>query len=77
MAVAFSIPIMTVSIHFPLLQAATAVTHAAAYADGPRLLADVGGTNARFALESAPGQIGFIAVLPCTGYPTLAAALQA
>ena len=43
----------------------------------PRLLADVGGTNARFALESAPGQIGFIDVLPCAGYPTLAAALQA
>ena len=77
MAVAFSIPIMTVSIHVSLPQAATAVTHAAAYADGPRLLADVGGTNARFALESAPGQIGFIDVLPCAGYPTLAAALQA
>ncbi len=27
------------------------------FADGPRLLADVGGTNARFALETAPGAI--------------------
>ena len=42
---------------------------------GPRLLADVGGTNARFALETAPGQIVAIDVLPCADYPTLAAAL--
>jgi glucokinase len=26
-----------------------------AYADGPRLLADIGATHARFALETAPG----------------------
>ncbi|GGX99945.1 glucokinase [Massilia dura] len=44
---------------------------------GPRLLADVGGTNARFALESAPGQVSHIHVLPGAGYPTLAAALKA
>ncbi|KQQ47104.1 glucokinase [Duganella sp. Leaf126] len=44
---------------------------------GPRLLADVGGTNARFALETAPGQIVAIDVLPCVEYPTLAAALLA
>jgi glucokinase len=31
----------------------------------PRLLADIGGTNARFALETAPGRIGLIEVLPC------------
>ncbi len=49
----------------------------AAYTDGPRLLADVGGTNARFALESAPGQIGLIEVLPCAGYATLADAVRA
>lgn len=42
---------------------------------GPRLLADVGGTNARFALETAPGKIVAIDVLPCADYPTLAAAL--
>ena len=48
-----------------------------AYADGPRLLADVGGTNARFALEVAAGQIGQVEVLPCADYPSLAAALKA
>ncbi|MET0267192.1 MAG: glucokinase [Duganella sp.] len=47
----------------------------AGFAGGPRLLADVGGTNARFALETAPGQIVAIEVLPCAEYPTLAAAL--
>ena len=65
---------MTVSIPFPP-QSGTAT--ADSHADWPRLLADVGGTNARFALESAPGQIGCIDVLPCADYPTLAAALQA
>jgi glucokinase len=73
LVVAISIPIMTVSLHATILSAVAAV----AYADGPRLLADVGGTNARFALESAPGHIGFIDVLPCAGYPTLGAALRA
>ena len=48
-----------------------------AYADGPRLLADIGGTNARFALELAPGSIDAIEVLPCDAYPTLADALRA
>ena len=47
------------------------------FADGARLLADVGGTNARFALELAPGKIDLISVLPCDGYPTLAAAVRA
>ncbi|HEX8612042.1 MAG TPA: glucokinase [Telluria sp.] len=47
------------------------------HVDGPRLLADIGGTNARFALESAPGQVGLIDVLPCANYPTLADALRA
>lgn len=47
----------------------------APYADGPRLLADIGGTNARFALETAPGQVEQIEVLPCAAYPTLADAL--
>lgn len=45
--------------------------------DGPRLLADIGGTNARFALEHGAGRIGQIAVLPGASYPTLAAAVQA
>jgi glucokinase len=47
------------------------------FAGGPRLLADVGGTNARFALELAPGRVDLIDVLACDGYPTLAAALAA
>jgi glucokinase len=49
----------------------------APYADGPRLLADIGGTNARFALETSPGQTTLIEVLPCADYPTLAHALKA
>jgi glucokinase len=48
-----------------------------AFPDGPRLLADIGGTNARFALESSPGHIEKIEVLPCAGYPTLADAMRA
>jgi glucokinase len=51
--------------------------HAAPYADGPRLLADIGGTNARFALEQAPGRIDTIRVLPTGSYPTLADATVA
>ncbi|QCP14564.1 glucokinase [Pseudoduganella umbonata] len=57
----------------------TSVTneHPAGFPGGPRLLADVGGTNARFALELAPGNIGYVHVLPCAAYATLAAALRA
>ncbi len=47
------------------------------YADGPRLLADVGGTNARFALEFAAGQIETVLVLPCADYPSLLEAIRA
>jgi glucokinase len=43
----------------------------------PRLLADIGGTNARFALETRPGTIEAIEVLPCAAYATLADALRA
>ncbi|MCH3058243.1 glucokinase, partial [Listeria monocytogenes] len=43
-----------------------------------RLLADVGGTNARFALQSAPGAgFGAVEVLAASGYPTLGAAMRA
>ncbi|MBV8636321.1 MAG: glucokinase [Burkholderiaceae bacterium] len=42
-----------------------------AYPDGARLLADIGGTNARFALETAPHRFEAVAVLPCNGYPSL------
>ena len=48
----------------------------APYADGPRLLADIGGTNARFALESAPGEFGVIKVFSCAAFATLADALK-
>lgn len=44
----------------------------------PRLLADVGGTNARFAWQDAPGApITDVQVLPGAGYPTLQAAMHA
>ncbi|MEB0140878.1 MULTISPECIES: glucokinase [unclassified Undibacterium] len=42
----------------------------------PKLFADIGGTNARFALEIAPGELAAVQVLPCAEYATLAAALQ-
>ena len=42
----------------------------------PRLLADIGGTNARFALETAPGVLEDIDVLPCKDYPTLTDAIR-
>lgn len=45
--------------------------------DAPRLLADIGGTNARFALETGPGQIGHVIVLSCADYPSLTHALGA
>ncbi len=44
----------------------------------PRLLADVGGTNARFAWQAAPGApISDVRVLPCADHPTLPAAMHA
>ncbi|WP_426190068.1 glucokinase [Massilia sp. DWR3-1-1] len=39
-----------------------------AYADGPRLLADIGATHARFALETAPGVLRAVRVLMCDDY---------
>ena len=50
---------------------------AASYLDGPRLLADVGGTNARFSLERAPGQIDTIQTLRCADYAEFALAVEA
>ncbi|CAB3786633.1 Glucokinase [Paraburkholderia caffeinitolerans] len=46
------------------------------HADGPRLLADIGGTNARFALETRPGEIGQVRVYPCADYPGVADVIQ-
>jgi len=45
------------------------------FMDGPRLLADIGGTNARFALERAPGQIDTIQTLRCSDYAEFAMAV--
>jgi glucokinase len=42
----------------------------------PRLLADVGGTNARFAIETSPFVFEAIEVLPCAAYSSLAEAAQ-
>jgi len=42
----------------------------------PKLLADIGGTNARFALELGNGEIAAIASLRCDDYPTLSQAIQ-
>jgi glucokinase len=39
-----------------------------AYADGPRLLADIGATHARFALEVAPGVLRAVRVLKCDDF---------
>ncbi len=48
-----------------------------AYADGPRLLADIGATHARFALESAPGVLRGVAVLRCDDFPGIVPLLNA
>lgn len=37
----------------------------------PRMVADIGGTNARFALETAKQVFEHIEVLPCSGYDTI------
>lgn len=42
----------------------------------PRLLADIGGTNARFALELAPGEYSLVKVLPCDEHGGIEAALR-
>ncbi|MDB5748942.1 MAG: glucokinase [Massilia sp.] len=45
--------------------------------DAPRLLADIGGTNARFALELAPGRVEHVQVLGCGDHAALAEAIRA
>ncbi len=42
----------------------------------PRLLADIGGTNARFALETSPGNIENIVIYPCKNYATVVDAIK-
>jgi glucokinase len=68
---------LVISFHFCAMTALAAPFASPPYADGARLLADIGGTNARFALETAPGRIESVEVLVCAQHPTLAAALQA
>lgn len=46
-------------------------------ADGPKLLANVGATYARFALEKLPGQFERLEVLSCDDYPSLEEAVRA
>ncbi len=48
-----------------------------AYADGPRLLADIGATHARFALETAPGVVRSVRVLKCDDYSGILPLLHA
>src|SRR3954454_10385973 len=48
-----------------------------AYADGPRLLADIGATHARFALEAAPGVLRSVAVLRCDDFSGIVPLLHA
>lgn len=47
------------------------------FAGGAHLLADIGGTNARFALETGPGRFEAIEVLSCQQHATLADAIRA
>ena len=47
--------------------------HTEAY---PRLIADIGGTNARFALEIAPQVIEKAEILPCKDYDTIVDAVK-
>jgi glucokinase len=51
-------------------------TTASLSADFPRLLGDVGGTNVRFALETAPMRIGPVTALKVADFPSLEAALR-
>ena len=46
------------------------------HADGPRLLADIGGSNARFALETGPGEICHVRVYACADYPGIAEVIR-
>jgi glucokinase len=47
-----------------------------AFADGPRLLADIGATHARLALQTAPGEFGAVRVLKCEDFDGIVALLR-
>ncbi len=49
----------------------------AAFADGPRLLADIGATHARLGLETAPGVLSQVTVLRCDDYDGIVPLLHA
>jgi glucokinase len=50
------------------VKAADDKTSRTAYADGPRLLADIGATHARLALQTGPGEFGSVQVLKCDDF---------
>ncbi len=60
-------------IAFPSSLDSASLTHAG----GARLLADIGGTNARFALETGPGRFDAIEVLSCQQHASLGEAIRA
>ncbi|KFI08919.1 glucokinase [Massilia sp. BSC265] len=47
-----------------------------AFADGPRLLADIGATHARFALQAAPGVFTAVRVLLCEDFDGIVSLLR-
>ncbi|MFZ6743157.1 glucokinase [Undibacterium sp. JH2W] len=51
--------------------------NAAGFSGGPRLLADIGATHARFTLESSPGVFESVKVLKCDEYTDIIALLRA
>ena len=61
-----------------MTQTVSAGTAACHPSTGARLVADVGGTNARFAWQAGPGlPLEAVQVLPCANYPTLQLAAHA
>ena len=54
----------------------TGKTGRSAFADGPRLLADIGATHARFALQTAPGVFRAVRVLRCGDFDGIVALLR-
>ncbi|MBI3230105.1 MAG: glucokinase [Burkholderiales bacterium] len=56
--------------------ATTSHSPSAHYPDGPRLLADIGGTNARFIMELGPGVTAGLSVVQCRTFPTLLDAMR-
>ena len=66
---------MSIGLHE--VNAGTGADQLAAAQASPRLVADVGGTNVRFALEMAPMRLAHIGVLAGDDYPSLEAAMRA